>query len=177
MSSSPREPLKLVETDIVKAFYQLNPDSAQGMSGWTNTLIRQLFGRTGKETLEAHVKTFMLPIFNKILCGKMTRAFWTSSRATFIPKPNAPNQFRPLGIGEVWYRFFGKSLTAHFAEVVTPVARASADFLPLQVGCCVRGGCEIAARISQLAYDGRDGNNIIVSLDIKNAYQNVRRSH
>ena len=57
----------------------------------------------------------------------------------------------------------------HFADVVTAVGGVSHDFLPLQVGCGVRGGCEIAARISQLAYDGGNGDNIIISLDIKNA--------
>jgi hypothetical protein len=170
------EPVTLTETDLVSAFYKLDPDSAQGMSGWTNNLIRQLFGRTGKETLKTYVNGYMLPLFNKILAGKMPRAFWTSSRATFIPKANDSSQLRPLGIGEVWYRFFGKSLMMHFSDVISPLSHVSQDFLPFQLGCCVRSGCEIAARASQMAYDSGDGNNIIISLDIQNAYQNVKRS-
>jgi hypothetical protein len=170
------EPVTLTETDLVSAFYKLDPDSAQGMSGWTNNLIRQLFGRTGKETLKTYVNGYMLPLFNKILAGKMPRAFWTSSRATFIPKANDPSQLRPLGIGEVWYRFFGKSLMMHFSDVISPLSHVSQDFLPFQICCCVRSGCEIAARASQMAYDSGDGNNIIISLDIQNAYQNVKRS-
>ncbi len=167
--------VQLDKGDIVKAFYKLDPDSAQGMSGWTNGLIRNLFGKNGRNGLEEDVEKYLIPLFNKILRGKLPRTFWTSSRATFIPKSNDPGQYRPLGIGEVWYRFFGKSLMQHFAEVITPAFQTGADFLPLQLGCCVRGGCEIAARTCQLAYDSCD-DNIIVSLDIKNAYQTVKRS-
>jgi len=170
------EPVSLTETDIVTAFYKLDPDSAQGMSGWTNNLIKQLFGRTGKDVLKEYVNRCIRPLFNKILAGKMPRAFWTTSRATFIPKASDPTQLRPLGIGEVWYRFFGRSLMVHFADVIFEANSVSADFLPYQLGCCVRGGCEIAARATQMAYDSGDGNNIVISLDIKNAYQTVKRS-
>ena len=61
------------------------------------------------ESLDAIAK-----LFNKILQDpeKMGRSIWTDFRAVLLEKESVGDikKYRPLGIGEAWYRLFAKAL-------------------------------------------------------------------
>jgi hypothetical protein len=106
--------------------------------------------------------------------GRSAAKLFAVGRAVLIPKASG-NGLRPLGIGEAWYR-----LGMQFA--VRRVRYHIADSLkPIQLGTGFPSGVEICARMVQLALDcdeGGGGRDVCVfSLDIKNAFNSVRRSH
>ncbi len=80
-------------------------------------------------------------------------------RAVLIHKPEV-GKFRPIGIGEAWYRLLGrcilKEIGGEVGELLAPIQ---------MMGCGVSGGSEIAARMSQVFLDAHSGHALI-----KNAF-------
>jgi hypothetical protein len=105
--------------------------------------------------------------------GRDAAKLFAVGRAVLIPKASG-NGLRPLGIGEAWYRL-GMQIAA--ARVNASVTK---DLAPIQLGTGFPAGVEICARMLQLALDSDDGRRRDVcafSLDIKNAFNSIRRSH
>ena len=105
-------------------------------------------------------------LLNAMLAGRVRREFWTPSRAVLIPKGS--DQWRPLGIGESWYRLMGRCAMQTLRSTVGP------KLTPLQLGVGVSGGCEIAGRLAQLMLDA-DSDNVLINLDLANAFNTIPR--
>jgi hypothetical protein len=69
-------------------------------------------------------------MFRQMVSGRMSNRQWIESRAVLLPK--GENRFRPLGIGETWYRV----LTRTLLRVVGPGVGQALS--PLQFGCGIR---------------------------------------
>ncbi len=105
---------------------------------------------------------------NALASGSLPNKHWVTSRAVIIPKANG-NGHRPLGIGEAWYRFLGRALLLKMGKEV------GGQLKPLQLGCGVPGGCEIAARMAQVFLDVNP-THVLIKTDFKNAFNLTPRS-
>jgi len=117
----------------------------------------------------------VIGFYTKWLDGSLSphaAALFAVGRAVLIPKQGGG--VRPLGIGDPWYRL-GAQLVA--SRVVSTV---SSRLAPLQLGAGTASGCEIAARTMQIALDRDHGDELdvcIFTLDIRNAFNSMRRNH
>jgi hypothetical protein len=158
-------PLQLTPQQVEEVLGKLPVGSAAGPSGWTFGAIRAVFFETD------HVATACAAIAafgDRMLAGQLTSLLWLRSRAVFIPKKGNTG-WRPLGIGEAWYRLITRCAVRAEGESV------GRQLLPLQLGCGVRGGCEIAGRLGQIILDAH-GEVVLVSLDMKNAFNTMPRA-
>lgn len=156
---------ELAEAPVIKkdvfldVLQDLNKQSAEGPSGWTFALIHWLFAEYYAD--QSHDHSVILKFLNAMLKGEIDRDFWTDSRCVLIPK--GEDAYRPIGIGDVWYRLLGKCV---MRTVATSVA---AKLKPFQLGCGVSGGAEIGARLAQVFLDHLE-DHVLIKTDLKNAY-------
>jgi len=163
---------KLVEAidfdaDIVREVIKRLPKgSAHGSSPWTYSWIQKLFGGTDNALARYH--SAIGSFFRKMKEGKLDMNLWTCSRAVLIPKAEE-GKWRPIGIGESWYRMFGRAVLFELGR-----DEFADKFTPLQFGVCVQGGCEYVARMAQLSLDHRPGH-VLLKTDFKNAFNLIPR--
>ncbi len=79
-----------------------------------------------------------------------------------ISKPEV-GKLRPIGIGEAWYRLLGRCILKEIGGEVGEL------LAPIQMGCGVSGGSEIAARMSQV-FLGAHSGHVLIKTDFKNAF-------
>ncbi len=145
--------------DISQLLEQLDADKAKGVSAWSYRAIKSVFLRSQNPGAScSSLKTLLIAMFK----GKLDHALWTSSRSVLIPKKEE-GKFRPLAISDPFYRLLGKLITRQMKEVLED------HFCPIQFGCGVKGGCEIAARGIQVAMKANPDLQA-VSLDLTNAF-------
>jgi hypothetical protein len=161
------ESLSIEANQIEAAIRKLPIGAAAGGSGWTYAAIRAIF-LEDNSTIGLACSAISR-LCNSMLSGSIRRGEgWLRSRTVLIPKKDG--SWRPLSIGETWYR-----LTARVALGVVG-AQVGLQLAPMQLGCGISGGCEIAGRLGQIILDTESGNNLIViSLDIQNAYGTLSR--
>jgi hypothetical protein len=149
------DPPGLVLTeDMVREGIQalrLKINAAPGPSGWTYRLIVKLcVGQKGaardeaRELIEAVAR-----LFNLALDGALppdVACIWATARAVLIPKLDGG--WRPLNIGECWYRLLARIACKQICPALSERLVAQHQ---LAVG--VSGGCEIGARLGQVAID------------------------
>jgi hypothetical protein len=86
--------------------------------------------------------TTLVPIVklaNAMLTGSLRPALWIRSRVVLLPEDDGSH--RPLGVGEAWYRLVGRL-------AVSIVGQSTGHkLLPIQLGCSIKSGCEIGARL------------------------------
>ena len=166
------DPMGLVLTpdSMVLAIRKLPKDTCSGSSGWTNRAIMAVALVTEYQQVVSETFT---TVVNMCLDGSLAQGavrIWSTGRAALIPKTDG--SWRPLGMGECWYRLMGRA-------VVRAVAQGVGDELgPLQVAVGDKGGCEIAARMTQLLYEWTDEEEhevAIMQLDMSNAFNMLPR--
>jgi ribonuclease HI len=174
---SPREfvPLSLDTEDVRYAVLKAQLSTSTGWTGWSNALIRRvvIYGAHSNELLEVLCK-----FYNTWGTGTLSAdvaSLFATARGVLIPKDGGSG-YRPLGIGESWYRIGCRCYLSRFAF-------AHQRMLPLQLGAGSRGGAEIAARSIQLMLDldgspdDRHSEDVCIgSFDIRNAFNSLRRS-
>jgi hypothetical protein len=85
---------------------------------------------------------------NAVLNGSISKgvaALMALTRTVLIPKDGGG--WRPLGIGEGWYRLLWRIVMGKVG------AELGRNLMPNQLAVGVKGGCEIGARLAQVAYD------------------------
>jgi hypothetical protein len=164
------EGLTFSRGEVDKAIRRLPPDTCTGSSGWSNRAIMAVALTSGKT---AEFEGGLTRIFNQAFAGTLHKgvvALWVTCRAALIPKPDG--SWRPLGMGECFYRLMGRvAIKSYSAEVGKELA-------PLQMCVGVSGGCEIAARMADLAMLLPEDNNervCAMQLDISNAFNEMPR--
>lgn len=103
-----------VET-VSEVLKQLPKGSANGLSGWTCGIIHRLFA-DGDNADADHAR--LAALFTLLANGDFTQELWNVSRGVLIPKDGG--RYRPIGIGESWYRVLGRAINA---EVSADVGR------------------------------------------------------
>jgi hypothetical protein len=157
--------ITITPTAIPSLLASLPTGSAAGVSGWTYSAIKSLFSST-----DATTNDLLAKLLNRMLSGRLTSDLWLFSRSVLIPKSSGG--YRPLGIGDAWYRIAAR---AALFQLGPEVGR---QFSPLQNGIGIPGGCEIGGRIGQLIMSAPPALNLILtSTDFKNGFNLPGRSH
>jgi hypothetical protein len=100
------EPIKITDYNVLESVKHLPVGSAAGYTGWTYAAIHAIvLPRDNNNEMLSVVRKF----FNYLLAGKLLNRRLTDSRAVLIPKDDGG--LRPLGIGEAWYRFLGRTVS------------------------------------------------------------------
>ena len=131
--------------EVAKGIKLLSKDAAPGASGWTNHTLKFLMS-FGNADETAGMANRIAAVFNRIYEGTMpaaTRWLWTRSRSLLIPKEGT-HGYRPLGIGDVWYRLL---MRIPYSRVAKKLGETLA---PEQLAVGISGGCEIGARVVQI---------------------------
>jgi hypothetical protein len=172
------EGLTITPPQVEQMIKTLNRRSCHGSSAWTNVAICRLMRPPLDKQDTSVVQTFTRMI-NMLCAGRIhpiVGTMWATSRAALLPKNDGG--WRPLGIGEAWYRLVGRIV----ASIASPALART--LLPLQYAVGVKGGVEIAARMAQLAYDfpndcvgGEEREEMsILRIDTSNAFNTLSRS-
>jgi hypothetical protein len=154
------EPFHFDAGFVQRCVRDLPKGSANGASGWTYNTIHQLYANPS-EGAAFHLDA-LAAFLTRLANGTLPNHVWTTSRAVLIPKPEV-GKFRPIGIGEAWYRLLGRCILKEIGGEVGEL------LAPIQMGCGVSGGSEIAARMSQVFLDAHSGH-VLIKTDFKNAF-------
>jgi hypothetical protein len=153
---------------FMKILDTVNRASSCGPMDWTFRLISQMVRKHRRPMEFCHL--IVSKVLNPMLAGKLNPELWTTSRAVLIPKKSSG--FRPLAIGDSWYRLMARAAMRLCGEEIGEKLR------PNQLGCGTKGGAEIAARIAQLVFDEayeKGPKTAIITFDIKNAFGTTPR--
>ena len=158
--------------EIIFLIRGLQVRCTSGWSGWSNRLLKRVvLDCKDSELLIGAITGFYARWLNGTL-GSGAAELFAVGRAVLIPKQGGG--VRPLGIGDPWYRLGAQLAVLRVKDVV------STELCPLQLGGGTSSGCEMAARVMQIALDRDHGGELDVclfSLDIRNAFNSIRRSH
>lgn len=157
--------IQVTALEVEDTLLHLPRGSAAGWSGWSFYSIYALLVPTHEGRFEICASIAVL--FNRMLKNECSSELWTPCRSVLIPKKDG--NWRPLGIGDAWYRFLGRVISKKVSNKV------GNRLEPLQLGAGNCGGCEIAARLPQVALDDMAGMAVI-SLDQRNAFNTMPRA-
>jgi hypothetical protein len=156
-------PLSVTAEDVLGAVKNLSAGASPGFSGWTFSAIQAIVLPVENQLQACAV---IAEFFNLILSGRFKNKLLTTTRSILIEKGNG--EYRPLGIGETWYRFLARMVSKLISIEV------GIKLEPLQLGCGISGGCEIAGRLGQVILDS-NRDMCAIKLDIKNAFNSMPR--
>ena len=174
-------PLQVTASDVASAITKLSIDRASGFSGWSNRLLKQLY--LGSEPNHQQlIADNYASIFNAILQGRASdhiRSYITDVRLCLIPKSDNPLNptYRPIGVGETIFRLLGRTILAKVGKDI------GGKIAPHQLAVGIPGGVEIAASLAGMleaindSQPAEDPPFAMMSIDIKNAFNSIRRSH
>jgi len=152
--------------DIFSSASGIKTQPKHGPSGWTNKLLKDmLLDDANEERCQTRLQA-LADLFTLFANDRIPAFPWTVCREVLITKD--VNKFRPIGIGEVLYRFFMRVLLSKYATKV------GEQLLPVQVGVGIPGGCEKAAVFTQFLYDKLE-DSALIKLDLKNAFNLISR--
>lgn len=157
-------PMTVEARDVAVAIQKSNSHAAAGYTSWSFALVKALCN--DKVLLVAPWLRAITRLFNMMLSNRVRRDYWVPSRAVLLPKGDTA--WRPLGIGECWYRLLGKTV------MLTKGRGVGSALLPLQLGVGMKGGSEIAGRLAQVMLDA-DPTMAVINLDISNAFNTIPR--
>jgi hypothetical protein len=116
--------LLLSPEDVLQGIKSLNIKSAAGATGWSNVLIRATLLHSTNVEEQLEECSLVADLFNRMISGTLRSTWWNISRSVLIPKPSSDLtqvNWRPLGIGDNWYRLMGRC-------VLKKVATSMASF-------------------------------------------------
>ena len=174
-------PLQITASDVAAAIAKLSIDRASGSSGWSNRLLKHLY--VGSEPNDQQlIADAFASFFNKLLKGRVSdhiRSYLTDVRLCLIPKSDNPllPTYRPIGVGETIFRLLGRTILAKIGKDI------GKKIAPHQLAVGIPGGVEIAASIAGMleaindSQTAEDTPFAMMSIDIKNAFNSIRRSY
>ena len=188
-------PITFNVRELAQSITKIPEVSAPGASGWTNALLKKLYGKeayaivsrpdaagnanptddapvSNQEKGIALLHRFYCMFLNKKL-NQRTYDRLLMSRLILIPKPNGGT--RPIAIGDTTLRLMLRVINAKVARDV------GKKLEPLQVAVGTPGGCEIIAALVQYTLEqGRDSADAdthrgAFTVDLPNAFNGVNR--
>ena len=174
-------PLQLSALDVDSTILKLNIDRAAGYSGWSNRLLKNLYLQENQNNRQQLADNYA-KFFNKLLKGELSahmRKYFAPVRLCLIPKTKNPSdlKFRPIGVGETLFRLLGRAILSKVGKEI------GNQIAPLQLAVGISGGVEIAASIAGMLQSinqtqpPEEPEFATMSIDVSNAFNNIRRSH
>ena len=164
-------PYEFNENVILACVRSAPKGSANGLSGWTYDLMRQLLV-SGNDTVE---RQGFIPKFctlvNRIAVGNIGEILplFNASRLIALGKPNG--KIRPLAVADALVRIVQRLWNGLYRESV------SKNLAPLQFGITRKSGCELIAHAVRCYTTACRGNDLVgvLQLDISNAFNSISR--
>ena len=164
------------ENDVAKVFKHFAVGSSGGIDGLRPAQLRD---QSSNYTAEAsqHLIRSLIALVNRLLNADVSdhaRKLLFSANLTDLRKDG---RIRPIAVGNAFRRLASK---VGCAAVTPSLAR---QLSPSQIGVGIQGACEAAVHaIRRYVIDHTESgqshqNRLIVKLDLKNAFNTVRRDH
>ena len=173
----PTEPVtktsSVSEEEVMVALKSFRPSSAGGVDGlrpgYLKDLVAPQTAEAGRRLMKDHAN-----LCSKLLLGQIpqhARGLLFAANLTALLKKDGG--IRPIAVGNVFRRLASKIA----AKRVIPELRRQLS--PVQLGVGVNGGCEAAAYAVRVFVQSSvvPENNVLIKLDMKNAFNTVRRDH
>ena len=168
----PNQHLSVSTNDITRAIRSFPASSSGGIDGLRPGHIKDL---TSPRLAEAGIRLIssITKLVNLMLngdLGQYARDLLFSANLTALKKKDGG--IRPIAVGNIFRRLAAKA-------ICNPAIKdLSQQLQPIQLGVGVPGGCEVAAHaIRLLASSHCINKGVMVKLDLKNAFNSVRRDH
>ena len=180
--------LLLTSGEVLSACMKANRSSANGSSGWTFCILQKLLGSDQGKQPDGLLER-LTEFFNLCIRGELPEQLaelWVMARLVLVEKPGQANAWRPIAVGETFYRLLGRAINFKVAKVV------AVKLMPIQLACGVPSGAEIGVRLAALGLQANDvlpdvddmeeevADNFFAGLfscDISNAFGEQRRGH
>ena len=164
-------PAHATEKEIMLALRSFPASSSGGIDGLRPGHLKDL---TSPATAEAghHLRSAITDLINRFLLGDIppfAREMFFSASLTALKKKDGG--IRPIAVGNVFRRLAAKIACRREMQLLSDELR------PVQLGVGVPGGCEAAVHAVRCFSSNTNSKNIIVKLDIKNAFNSIRRDH
>ena len=174
---SPTEPVfqtsSVSEDEVMVALKSFRPSSAGGVDGLRPGHLKDLVAPQTAEARRRLLKT-LANLCSKLLRGqipKHVRDLLLAANLTALRKKDGG--IRPIAVGNVFHRLASRIAAKRV------IAELRRQLPPVQLGVRVSGGCEAAAHSFRAFVQSPvvPENNVIVKLDMQNAFNTVRRDH
>ena len=165
------QPSQVNESEVVASIASFNNGSSAGLDGLRPAHLKDLTSRSAGEA-GVRLITALTALANLVLRGDVPKsvcaAFFGAALIAFH-KPDGG--VRPIAVGNTYRRLSTKlalkSLSAELGEQLRPT----------QLGYGTAGGCEAAVHSTRRFSETLSGDSAIIKLDMRNAFNSVRRDH
>lgn len=165
-------PIIVNESVVATALSRMNSGSAGGPDGIRPRHLKDLvhisLGESGQHLLCALTK-----IINVTLSGQIpdhARDFFYSAALFALNKKDGG--IRPISVGNTFRRLASRIAVQNIQSHLLSILQ------PYQLGFACQGGSEAAVHAIRLyAEDAKNSKNVIVKLDVANAFNTIRRDH
>jgi hypothetical protein len=177
----PASPLEICLVDFRSVVNKLPIKSANGLSSWSNDIIKYICNFNVSDNLDrpnyyfsSRVEQSLFNLTNFLIKGDGGNVnLWINSLLIFVSKEGKKN-LRPLAIDEVFIRLVSKSVNSVMSVSV------GEKLQPIQYGVGIKGGCEYVSHsvsmwVEEILKDP-GSNKIIIRLDKKNAFNSIPRA-
>ncbi|CAG9118843.1 unnamed protein product [Plutella xylostella] len=165
--ASDSAPLQVLGTDVYGAIMSFRCGSAGGLDGLSPQHLKDLLASTGQagETLLSNLTA----LINLMLAGKVNTSIaplMYGARLCALNKKDGG--IRPIAVGSTLRRIASKVCCRQI------LPKLSTYLQPLQLGFGSKGGCEAAVHALR-TYIEHDGGEVVLKVDIKNAFNSIDR--
>ncbi|XP_048479848.1 uncharacterized protein LOC125489131 [Plutella xylostella] len=165
--ASDSAPLQVLGTDVYGAIMSFRCGSTGGLDGLSPQHLKDLLASTGQagETLLSNLTA----LINLMLAGKVNTLIaplMYGARLCALNKKDGG--IRPIAVGSTLRRIASKVCCRQI------LPKLSTYLQPLQLGFGSKGGCEAAVHALR-TYIEHDGGEVVLKVDIKNAFNSIDR--
>ena len=166
-----RQPYMATEQDIMSAIASFDSGSSAGLDGLRPAHLKDLTSRSAGEARPRLVKA-LTRLVNLALRGEIppsARTAFYGAALTALRKKDGG--IRPIAVGSTYRRLATKVGLKSLSDELGQELR------PIQLGYGTRGGCEAAFHASRQFACHLSEDSVMVKLDMRNAFNTVRRDH
>ena len=173
-AAPPRDnnPIVIDKECVAKAINSFPRSSSGGIDGLRPGHLRLLTSPSSGEAGE-RLKVSISRLVNRLASGNLShhpRGLLFS--ASILPFKKKDGGIRPIAVGNVFRRLAAKIVCKAVSHGL------GRELFPVQLGVGIRGGCEGAAHAARSFFlDPAQSSQIAIKLDVRNAFNSVRRDH
>ena len=154
---------------VIRSLASFPPGTAAGLDGLRPDVLRELTSFSAREA-GVSLSSDLARLMNVILLGGVPDFIRRSLfAATLTALTKNDGGLRPISVGTLYRRLATKA-------GLYPISSSLGETLdPIQLGFGVRGGCEAAAHAARWFYENMSTGDVMVQVDMANAFNTLRR--
>ena len=163
------QPTDATESDVIAAINTFNSGSSAGLDGLRPAHLKDLISKSAGEA-GARLVTALTALVNAAAAGQLppcAREAFYSASLTALRK--CDGGLRPIAVGSVYRRLATKVTLRPLTHELGQQLR------PVQLGYGSPGGCEAAVHAARHFTTNLSGSEVLVKIDMQNAFNTVRR--